>query len=702
MYCTRKITENLTWVGGNDRRLAMFEGVYSVPNGVSYNSYLLADEKTVLFDTVDKAVGKVFFENLEHALSGRTLDYVVVQHMEPDHSATLQELALRYPDVKIICSAKSATLINQFFAEDFSARVTQVKEGDTFDTGDRVLTFYMAPMVHWPEVMVTYDAKDKILFTADAFGAFGALNGALFADEVDFMGDYLDEARRYYANIVGKYGPQVQALLKKAAGLEIAMLCPLHGFVWRKDIESYIEKYQKWSTYTPEEQGVMIAYASIYGNTENAAEILACGLRERGIRTAMFDVSVSAASDVIAAAFRYSHLVFASSTYNAGIFVSMEDLLHDLAAHNLQNRTVALIQNGSWAPASGKLMREILSPLKNFTFLEETLDIRSSLKPDQLGQVEKLADAIAATMAASPAQENAVDSAAMRKFSYGLFVITAREGEKDNGCICNTVIQITEKPKRISLALNKANYTTGMIRRTGQFNVSVLSEEATMQVFQRFGFRSGRDTDKFENDTESPRSANGIRYIPQLTNTFLSCRVISTVDCGTHLLFLADVTEAKVLSDTPSATYAYYFAHIKPKPRPAAVPGPSVGSKSAPQPSAAESAPGKKKRYICKICGYIYEGETLPPDFICPICKHGAEAFELMPDDELKSAAVPELPVESKPAAAPQPPAGESAPAKPKGFICTICGYIYEGETLPPDFICPICKHGAEAFEPLP
>ncbi len=692
MHCTKKITDHLVWVGGNDRRLAMFEGVYSVPDGVSYNAYLLSDEKTVLFDTVDKAVSKVFFENVEYALSGRTLDYVVVQHMEPDHSATLQELFLRYPNVKILCSAKSAALMSQFFAKDYSARITQVKEGDTFDTGDRVLTFYMAPMVHWPEVMVTYDAKDKILFTADAFGGFGALNGALFADEVDFMRDYLDEARRYYANIVGKYGPQVQSLLKKVAALEIDLLCPLHGFVWRKDIESFIDKYQKWSAYAPEEEGVLIAYASIYGNTENAAEILASYLRERGIKTALFDVSVTAASDIIAAAFRYSHLVFASATYNNGVFVTMEALLHDLTAHNLQNRTVSLIQNGSWAPASGKLMREILSPLKNLTFLEETVDIRSSLKPDQMGQMEKLADAIAATMAKPSIPEDAVDPIAMRKFSYGLFVITAREGEKDNGCISNTAIQITEKPKRVSLALNKANYTTGMIRRTGQFNICVLSEEATMSVFQRFGFRSGRDVDKFENDMESPRSANGIRYIPTLTNAFLSCRVFSTVDCGTHLLFLADITEAKALSDVPSATYAYYFAHIKPKPKSAA--------------PTQKPAQGKKKRYVCKICGYVYEGETLPPDFICPICKHGAEAFELMADDAPQPAAAPAVVAEPKLAAPETPakpqPAPEGTTEKKKGYVCKICGYVYEGETLPPDFICPICNHGVDAFEPLP
>ena len=362
MYCTKKITDDLTWVGANDRRLAMFEGVYSVPNGVSYNSYLLCDDKTVLFDTVDKAVSKIFFENVAHTLGERKLDYIMVHHMEPDHSATLSELVLRYPDVKIICNAKILSMIKQFFDFGDDDRFVIVKEGDTFDTGHHTLNFVMAPMVHWPEVMVSFDSVSGILFSADAFGTFGALNGAIFADEVDFMRDYLDEARRYYTNIVGKYGPQVMSLLKKAGALDIKMICPLHGFVWREKIGDYIDKYVKWATYTPEEKGVMIAYASVYGNTENTAEIISSRLRDKGIKTVMFDVSVTPASEIVAAAFKYSHLVFASTTYNAGIFVSMEELLHDLAAHNIQNRKVAFVENGSWAPTSGKLMREILSP----------------------------------------------------------------------------------------------------------------------------------------------------------------------------------------------------------------------------------------------------------------------------------------------------------------------------------------------------
>ena len=395
MYCTKNIASDLVWVGANDRRLAMFEGVCSVPAGVSYNSYLLTDEKTVLFDTVDKAVGRIFFENLEHGLGGRTLDYLIVHHMEPDHSATLSELLLRHPETTVVCNDKTAVMIAQFFGSGAAGRMQLVKEGDTLSTGAHELTFYMAPMIHWPEVMMTYDKTAHTLFTADAFGVFGALNGAIFADEVDFDRDYLKEARRYYTNIVGKYGMQVQNLFRKIADLDIRMLCPLHGFVWRRDIEYFFKKYNLWSTYTPEEKGVMIAYASIYGNTENAAEILSSKLRERGVRTVMYDVSVTPASEIIAECFRWSHLVFASSTYNGGVFVTMDELLRDIAAHNLQKRTVAFMENGTWAPVSARQMTAIFAPLKNMTVLEQSISIRSSLTEGQLAEIEALADVLA-------------------------------------------------------------------------------------------------------------------------------------------------------------------------------------------------------------------------------------------------------------------------------------------------------------------
>ena len=394
MHCIRKITDNLVWVGANDRRLAMFEGVYSVPDGVSYNSYLLKDEKTVLFDTVDKAVRQRFLENLSEALEGRTLDYLVVQHMEPDHSAALIDLVEKYPSMTLVCNARTLSFIGQFHGLDIDSRTLVVKEGDSLATGRHMLNFAMAPMVHWPEVMVTYDSTDKILFSADAFGCFGALNGALFADEVEFDKDYMDEARRYYANIVGKYGAQVKALLEKASAHEISMICPLHGFVWRKDLGDIISKYVLWSEYTPEDVGVMIAYASVYGNTENAAEVLACRLRDKGIKTVMFDVSVTAASEIVAAAFRWSHLVFASTTYNAGIFVTMEALINDLVAHSIQNRAVAIIENGSWAATSGGLIRGIFEKCKNISFIGDMISIKSSLTKPQLAEIDSLADAI--------------------------------------------------------------------------------------------------------------------------------------------------------------------------------------------------------------------------------------------------------------------------------------------------------------------
>ena len=398
MYCTKQITNDLIWVGGNDRRMAMFEGVYSVPDGVSYNSYVLRDKANVLFDTVDKALNKVFLENIAHALGGGKLDYMVIQHMEPDHSESIAAVLALHPETTVVCNAKIAGLIKQFFDIDISGRSMIVEEGSTLNTGKHELMFVSAPMVHWPEVMVTYDRTDKILFSADAFGTFGSLNGAIFADEVDFDHDYMDEARRYYANIVGKYGPQVQALLKKAASMEISMICPLHGFVWRGNLDGFIEKYQKWSSYTPEEAGVMIAYASVYGNTANAAEILACRLRDNGVKTAVYDVSVTPASYIIAAAFRWSHLVFASTTYNAGIFVSMDELLRDLAAHNIQNRTVAFMENGSWASTSGELMRKIIAPLKNMTLVDATVRLKSALKDSQSPEIDLMVSGILATM----------------------------------------------------------------------------------------------------------------------------------------------------------------------------------------------------------------------------------------------------------------------------------------------------------------
>jgi len=618
MFSIKRIKDDLIWVGANDRRLAMFEGVYSVPFGVSYNSYILLDEKTVLFDTVDKAVRQRFEENVAEALGTRTLDYLVIQHMEPDHTAAIKDVITKYPEAKVVCNVKTLEMIGQFFEYDIGARALIVKENDTLDTGRHKLNFIMAPMVHWPEVMVTYDSTDKILFSADAFGCFGALNGAIFADEVDFEKDYMNEARRYYANIVGKYGDQAEALLKKCSAFQIEMICPLHGFAWRNHIGSFMSKYMLWSNYAPEDYGVMIAYATVYGNTENAAEILSAKLRDRGIKTQMFDVSVTPASDVVAAAFRWSHLVFASTTYNAGIFVTMEALISDLTAHNIQNRTVAIIENGSWAPTSGGLIREQMEKCKNMNILENTVSIRSGLKQAQLAELESMADAIAETLPATGKNKkieedsvkmDSIDSKALNKLSYGLFVLTAKDGEKDNGCIINTVTQIANPPLRISIAANKANYTCGMILKTGEFNVYILSESAPFRIFQQFGFRSGKDTEKFADSSYDVRAANGIRYVPEHTNSVICAKVAESSDQGSHILFVADVTQAFVLSDERSVTYQYYFDNIKPKPQP---------------------QKEEKKGFVCKICGYVLEGEKLPEDFVCPLCKHGASDFEPM------------------------------------------------------------------------
>ncbi|MDR2135673.1 MAG: flavin reductase [Treponema sp.] len=620
----RLITDGVYWIGGNDRRLSVFEGVYPSERGVSYNSYLALDEKNVLLDTVDKAVGGVFFENLEFLLKGKSLDYAIIHHMEPDHSACLAELLLRYPALTVVCTEKSAAMIGQFFnfqagaggGAERAPRIRIVKEGDTLSSGRRTYTFAEAPMVHWPEVMVSYESYDRILYSADAFGSFGAIDGNLFADEADYAGVWLDDARRYYTNIVGKYGPQVLAALDKIAPLDIAMICPLHGLVWRKNLNFFLEKYRRWASYTPEDNTVLIAYSSVYGNTENAVNVLAAALADRGVKKiTVYDVSATRSDVIVSEVFRCSHVVFAATTYNAGIFIKMDEALNDIKAHQIRDRTAAFIENGSWAPVSGKLMRELVSALPGWKILGDTVTINSSLKEAGRPSIEKLADTIAADLPRAPApvhEKNAVDIPAFFKLSYGLFLLTVRDGEKDNGCIINTAVQLTDTPKRITISVIKANYTDEIIRKTGIFNVSVLSADTPFKVFRHFGFQSGRTADKFAGplDPKGPgpaRSANGLIYAPVYGNAFISGKVIDSKDWGTHTLYVAEVTEAAVLSNEPSVTYQYYADHIKPKP---------------------PASAAKKKGWVCKVCGYIHEGEELPPDFVCPICNHGADAFE--------------------------------------------------------------------------
>lgn len=399
MHCTREAAESIVWVGGSDRRLSLFENLFPVPNGVSYNSYVILDEKTALIDTVDSSITELFLENLLHTLDGRTLDYLVVNHMEPDHCAVIGELAGRFPELKLVGNAKTAGLLTQFFGPGLAERTLLVKEGETLSLGAHTLRFLMAPMVHWPEVMMTYDETARLLFSADAFGTFGALDGKLFADEFDLEQEWLPEARRYYSNIVGKYGAQVQAVLKKAAGLDIQSICPLHGPVWREKLDWLLDKYGLWSSYQPEEKGVLVVYGSMYGSTARAADILAAQLSGAGVKNlAVYDVSTADVSALVAGAFRFSHLVLASPTYNGGIYPPMLNFLQDMKALNLQNRTVGLIENGSWAPVCGKQMSEMLEGMKNVTVLEPAVTIRSTLSPDSLAQLTRLGDSLLASL----------------------------------------------------------------------------------------------------------------------------------------------------------------------------------------------------------------------------------------------------------------------------------------------------------------
>ena len=395
MYCTRKVAEDIYWIGGSDRRLALFENLFPIPRGVAYNSYLIMDEKTVVMDTADASITRQFIENIAHVLNGRPLDYLVVNHMEPDHCANIEELLVRYPEMKIVGNVKTHNMIRQFYDADLEGKTITVKEGDTLSLGKRTLHFFFAPMVHWPEVMVAWEETDKILFSADAFGSFGALNGNIFNDEVNFDRDWLADARRYYTNIVGKYGPQVQNALKKLSALEIQMICPLHGPIWRNDLGYLLDKYDKWSRYEPEDKAVAIMYASMYGNTENAANVLAAELAEAGVKNiAMYDVSSTHVSELIAEVFRCSHLVLAAPTYNNGIYPAMLNFLHDMKALNVQNRTVALLENGSWAPTSAKQVRALLEEMKGMEILEPVVTVKSSLKEDSLNSIKELADAI--------------------------------------------------------------------------------------------------------------------------------------------------------------------------------------------------------------------------------------------------------------------------------------------------------------------
>ena len=591
------ITDTIKYIGVNDHQVDLFEGQYAVPNGMSYNSYAILDEKIAIMDTVDAAFTHEWLDNIQNALGNRKPDYLIVQHMEPDHSANIVNFIKTYPDAQIVSSAKAFSMMKNFFGTDFADRQIIVGEGDTLSLGEHNLTFVTAPMVHWPEVIVTYDSTDKVLFSADGFGKFGAL---------DIEEDWACEARRYYIGIVGKYGAQVQNLLKKAAGLDINIICPLHGPVLNENLGYYLNLYNTWSSYQPEEEGVMIAYTSVYGNTKKAVMMLAEKLRANGCpKVVVNDLARCDMAEAVEDAFRYNKLVLATTTYNAEIFPFMREFINHLTERNFQNRTVALIENGSWAPLAAKVMKGMLDSCKNLTFTDTTVKILSALNEKSTAQLNALVEELSREyLAQQDSTANKNDLTALFNIGYGLYVVTSFDGKKDNGLIVNTVTQVTNAPNRIAVTINKENYSHHVIRQTGKMNINCLTTDAPFAVFEKFGFTSGRNVDKFAG-CEPLRSDNGLVFLPRHINSFMSLKVEQYVDLDTHGMFICSVTEARVLSDRETMTYTYYQNNVKPKPQ-------TEG----------------KKGYVCKVCGYIYEGETLPDDFICPLCKHGVADFE--------------------------------------------------------------------------
>ena len=591
------ITKDIFYIGVNDHEVDLFEGQYPVPHGIAYNSYVIMDEKIAVMDTVDKNFTHQWLDNLQRVLGARQPDYLVVHHMEPDHAANIANFLNVYPNATVVSSAKAFGMMANFFGTDYADRRIVVGEGSTLNLGKHTLTFVTAPMVHWPEVIVSYDSLDKVLFSADGFGKFGAL---------DVQEPWDDEARRYYIGIVGKYGPQVQALLKKAATLDIAIICPTHGPVLTENLGHYLHLYDLWSSYQVETEGIVVAYTSVYGNTKAAVELLAQKLREKGCPTVVVhDLARCDMSQAVADAFRYSKLVLATTTYNADVFPFMKEFIHHLTERSYQNRTVALVENGSWAPLAAKVMRNMLSESKSLTFTDTTVRILSSLNDDSKNQIDAVTDELCREyLARQDATANKNDLSALFRIGYGLYVVTCNDGSKDNGLIVNTVTQVTNTPNRVAVTINKANYSHHVIRQTGVMNVNCLDTSAPFDLFRNYGFQSGRSVDKFA-DVEELRSDNGLRFLPRHINAFLSLKVESYVDLDTHGMFICSVTEARVLSNTETMTYSYYQDRVKPKPETAG-----------------------KKGFVCKVCGWVYEGDPLPEDIVCPLCKHGAADFE--------------------------------------------------------------------------
>ena len=544
------ITDDIIYAGVNDHQVDLFEGQYPVPNGMCYNSYVIRDEKIAVMDTVDQNFTHEWLDNVQKALNGRKPDYLIVQHMEPDHSANIENFLKVYPEAVIVANAKTFAMISNFFRSlNLEGRMLEVKNGDTLDLGNHVLTFVFAPMVHWPEVMVTYDSWDKVLFSADGFGKFGAM---------DVEEDWDDEARRYYIGIVGKYGVQVQNLLKAAASLDIQTICPLHGPVLKENLGHYIKKYQIWSSYAAESEGVMIAYTSVYGNTKKAVELLAGKLREKGCpQVVVCDLARTEMSKAVEDAFRYGKLVLATTTYNADVFPFMRTFIEHLTERGYQKRTIGLIENGSWAPLAAKVMSGMFEKSKNITWLNTTVKIMSSLSEENLQQLEAMAEELSREYIAQSAEKaNKNDMTALFKIGYGLYVVTSNDGTRDNGLIVNTVTQLTDQPFRVAVNINKANYSHHIIKKTGILNVNCLSVDAPFWVFQNFGFQSGRQADKFAG-WKTCRSDNGLVFLPKYINAFMSLKVEQYVDLDTHGMFICTVTEARVMSDRDTMTYTY-------------------------------------------------------------------------------------------------------------------------------------------------
>ncbi len=592
-----KVTNDIKYVGVNDHKIDLFEGQYVVPNGMAYNSYVILDQKIAVMDTVDRNFKFEWLNNLDEALGGRKPDYLVVQHMEPDHSANIFNFMESYPDAVIVSSTKAFTMMKNFFGTEFEDRRIVVKEGDTLELGEHTLAFVAAPMVHWPEVIMTYDAKDKVLFSADGFGKFGAL---------DVEEDWACEARRYYIGIVGKYGAQVQNVLKKAAKLDIEIICPLHGPVLSENLGYYLDLYNTWSSYSVETEGIMIAYTSVYGHTKKAVELLAEKLKAKGCpKVVVNDLAREDMAECVEDAFRYGRIVLATTTYNAEIFPFMREFINHLTERNFQNKRIGLIENGSWAPLAAKTMKKMLEGCKNIEFVEPTVRIMSALNDESKEQIEALADALCHDYIEQDGEKaNKNDLTALFKIGYGLYVVTSNDGKRDNGLIVNTVTQVTDSPNRVAVCINKQNYSHHTIKNTGVMNVNCLSVEAPFKVFQTFGFQSGKNVDKFAGAAPL-RSDNGLVFLPKYINAFMSLKVEDYIDLGSHGLFICSVTEARVISDKETMTYTYYQKNVKPKPE-------TEG----------------KKGWVCKVCGYIYEGDELPEDFICPLCKHGVADFE--------------------------------------------------------------------------